>query len=146
MRSQVVPASAAETFSFFSDAENLQLLTPPFLHFTITTPRPIRIAAGTLIEYRLRLFGVPFFWKTRIELFEPPRRFVDVQLEGPYRRWRHLHEVTPEGEGARVTDVIEYAMPGVPLAPWVHAFAVRPALVRIFDYRRERVARALSGP
>lgn len=91
-RAQVVPRPLDEVFAFFADAGNLELLTPQFLRFRILTPAPIRMAAGTLIEYRLQLFRISFHWHTRIETFEPKRRFTDVQLTGPYQRWHHQHE------------------------------------------------------
>jgi hypothetical protein len=101
-RSQLVPAARAEVFAFFADAFNLEAITPQFLRFRVTTPAPIPMAPGALIDYRLSLYGVGFRWRTRIEVWEPGVRFVDVQLSGPYRLWRHTHtfEDAPGGRPA----------------------------------------------
>ena len=141
---QWVPRSPAETFAFFADAANLQAITPAFLGFEIRTPLPIAMHAGTLIEYRIRLGGVPMQWLTRIERWEPVHAFVDVQLRGPYARWVHLHTFTPEGAGTRVRDRVEYALPLAPLSAPVHALFVRPTIERIFRHRHEVIARVLG--
>ncbi len=103
-RSTWVPYPIEEVFTFFADAANLERITPPELSFRILTPMPIVLQRGTLIDYRLALFGVPFRWRTEIADWEPPHRFIDVQLAGPYRSWSHRHEFTPEGHGTRMTD------------------------------------------
>lgn len=138
-RIQTIRRSPEEIFAFFADAHNLERITPPFVGFRILTPRPIAMAAGTLIDYQLRLFGIPVRWRTRIESFEPPRRFVDVQLRGPYAFWEHTHELDPVPEGTRMRDRVRYALPAGPLGTLVHALAVRRMLERIFDYRRARI-------
>lgn len=139
-RTQVVPRPLPEVFAFFSDARNLELLTPQFLRFRILTPLPIGMTAGTLIEYQIQLFGVSFRWHTRIETFEPGRCFTDVQLTGPYRRWHHLHEFVEVPDGTLVRDVVDYELPFGPLGIIAHGLFVRRMLARIFDYRRTRVA------
>jgi len=140
-RTQLVPAPRPEVFAFFADAHNLEAITPEFLRFRVTTPGPIRMAPGALIEYRLSLYGLGFGWRTRIEAWEPGLRFVDVQLSGPYRSWRHTHtfEDAPGG-GTRVSDRVEYELPLGPLGSIAHALFVGRALDRVFDHRRERIA------
>ena len=141
---QQVATSPADAFAFFSQAGNLNALTPAFLHFNILTPLPIAMGEGTLIEYRLRLMGLPVRWLTRIAEWRPDRGFIDVQLRGPYERWIHHHHFTPCDGGTLVRDVVEYALPHVPLSSSIHAWFVRPTLGRIFAYRREAIARAIG--
>jgi ligand-binding SRPBCC domain-containing protein len=143
-RTQLVGRPLGEVFRFFSDAANLAALTPESLHFTILTPLPIEMAPGARIEYRLRLFGVPFFWCTEIETFESMRRFTDIQAKGPYRRWHHTHEFREVAEGTEVIDRIEYEMPLGWLGRIAHALFVRRNLRKIFDYRRQAIERLLS--
>src|SRR5512135_2403182 len=101
-RSQLVPRPRGEVFAFFAEARNLEAITPPFLRFEILPPVPEAIRPGALIDYRLRLFGLPFRWRTRIEGVEPEQRFVDVQLRGPYRLWHHTHTFEDAPGGTRV--------------------------------------------
>lgn len=126
---------------FFADARNLERITPPFLHFRILTPQPIEMRPGTLIDYRLSLHGLPMRWRTEIAVWEPPRRFVDVQLRGPYRKWVHEHTFEPVDGGTLCRDRVEYAVPGGCL---VHRLLVERDVRRIFAYRQE-VLRSLFG-
>ncbi|HEY6781160.1 MAG TPA: SRPBCC family protein [Thermoleophilaceae bacterium] len=138
-RSQRVPAPSDEVFGFYADAFNLELITPPWLGFRVLTPGPIRMRPGTLIEYRLRLHGVPVRWVTRIEEWEAGRRFVDVQVRGPYRLWHHTHDFEAAADETIVSDRVRYALPLGPcgeLARW--AFVTRD-LERIFRYRQTAV-------
>jgi len=145
-RSQLVPAARAEVFAFFADALNLESITPPFLRFRVTTPGPIAMAPGALIDYRLSLYGAGFRWRTRIEVWEPGVRFVDVQLSGPYRLWRHTHAFEDAPGGTRVSDRVEYELPLGPLGDLAHGLFVRRALARIFDHRRARIAERFGAP
>ncbi len=142
-RSQTVPRPLEDVFAFFSDPSNLERITPAFLHFKVPTPAPIAFGPGAVIEYRLRLHGVPFRWKTLIEAVDAPRRFVDSQLTGPYRRWVHVHSFRrePGGDGTIVEDSVEYEMPLGPLGRLARALFVRASLERIFEHRREAIAR-----
>jgi ligand-binding SRPBCC domain-containing protein len=139
-RFQVIPRPRPAVFAFFTEAANLQRLTPPFLDFRIVTPGPIAIGAGTLIDYELRLYGVPLRWRTRIEEFEPGASFTDIQLSGPYRRWEHRHEFADHPVGTVMRDVIDYELPFGLLGAAAHPLFVRPSLLKIFDYRRRAVA------
>lgn len=140
--SQWVPSPLEETFAFFSNAHNLERLTPPLLRFRILTPPPIEMAVGTRIDYRLRLRGVPIRWQSEITRWDPPRGFVDEQRRGPYRKWIHEHRFRDEGGGTRVEDHVTYAVPGGAL---VDRWVVRPDLDRIFDYRQRVIAEVLAG-
>jgi ligand-binding SRPBCC domain-containing protein len=146
-REQILPGTPDDVFAFFADAFNLEEITPPWLRFRVVTPGPIEMAPGTLIEYRLRLHGVPVTWLTRIETWEPGERFTDVQVRGPYRSWHHTHSFEPHPDGTLVRDSVHYELPLGPLGRLAHAAFVRRDLERIFDFRHERVARWLAaGP
>ncbi len=144
-RSQVVPRPRAEVFAFFAEPRNLEVITPGFLRFRILTPGDIPMAPGTIIDYRLSLFGVPFRWRTEIEAFEPLVRFVDVQVRGPYALWRHEHRFEDAPGGTLVRDRVEYALPLGPLGALARALFVRRSLARIFDQRAAVIAARL-GP
>ena len=139
-RQQFVPRPRDEVFAFFAEAQNLEMLTPAFLNFRILTPRPLDMRNGTLIDYRIRLGRIPMRWRTRIETFDAPLRFVDVQLSGPYRYWHHLHEFQDVPGGTWVIDWITYSLPFGFLGALAHWLFVRRALGRIFDYRQQRLA------
>ena len=138
---QWFPRPRAEVFAFFSDAANLERITPPWLRFEILTPRPLAMRPGATIDYRLRLRGVPVRWQSEITIWDPPRRFVDEQRRGPYRVWIHEHELTERDGGTEVRDFVRYAVPG---GRWIDRLLVRPDVARIFDYRR-RVLQELLG-
>ena len=142
-RTQFVPLGRPRVFSFFEDATNLERITPPFLGFRILSPLPIAMGQGTLIDYRIRLFGVPLRWRTRIDEYEPPFRFVDTQLEGPYRLWRHTHLFEEQGEGTLITDRVDYEVGLGPLGALARELFVRRTLEAIFDYRRRAIATLL---
>ncbi len=139
-REQRLPGSPQEVFPFFADAGNLEAITPDWLGFRIVTPRPIEMRVGALIEYRLRLHGVPVSWLTRIEEWEPGARFVDMQLSGPYKLWHHTHEFEPDGAGGTLMrDTVRYALPLGPLGALAHRVLVRRDVERIFAFRAQAV-------
>ncbi len=131
-----VPRPRAEVFAFFADAGNLQELTPPWLRFEVLTPRPIEMGPGTLIDYRLRLRFIPIRWRTRIAVWEPPHRFMDEQLRGPYRLWLHEHTFEEDGDGTLCGDFVRYAVPFGALA---NRLMVARDVRKIFAYRERRL-------
>jgi len=144
-RRQRIDLPVADVFDFYADARNLERITPPWLGFEVTTPEPIEMGVGTLIEYRLRLHRVPVRWRTRIEAWESPRRFVDVQVKGPYSLWEHTHEFEEDGPRATIIrDRVRYAIPFGPIGELAERVLVRRDLRQIFDYRRDAVARELG--
>jgi ligand-binding SRPBCC domain-containing protein len=144
-RTQRLAPPPEEVFPFFSDAANLERITPPWIGFRIATAQPIEMGRGTLIDYRLKLHGIPLNWHTEIALWDPPHRFVDVQLSGPYRLWHHTHSFERDGEGTLMRDVVRYALPLGPLGEIAHLVLVRGDLSRIFDFRVEEVARLMAA-
>lgn len=132
-----------EVFPFFADAANLEKITPPELRFRIVTPAPIDMREGTLIEYRLRLWGLGFGWRTEITTWNPPHSFTDRQRQGPYHTWIHRHDFEPDAAATIMTDEVRYRLPLWPLGETALPVVSRQ-LDRIFGYRAERV-RTLLG-
>lgn len=143
---QEIRRSRSETFAFFADAFNLERITPSFLHFRILTPAPILMRAGTVLEYRLSLFGVAFHWKTLIEQWSPEESFVDVQLDGPYSLWRHTHTFEEIGKDRTlVRDHVEYQVSSGVIGRLANALFVARTLEKIFA-ARERMIDNLLAP
>jgi len=147
-REQWVARSLEGVFPFFARPENLALITPPSLGFRLLTPHPVVMEKGRVIDYTLRILGLPVRWRTLITRFEPPWCFVDEQLCGPYSFWHHTHRFEPRGDATLMHDEVRYALPVTlagPARELVHALYVRPALERIFDYRRQVYTRLFGG-
>ena len=145
-RQQRIERPIAEVFPFYADAANLERITPPWLGFEVTTPRPIEMRVGSLIEYRLRLHGIAVNWRTRIEEWRPPHRFVDAPLSGPYSLWHHTHTFEADGKDATILgDRVRYAIPFGLAGELARALFIGRDLERIFDYRRDAVASLLGS-
>lgn len=144
-RSLTLELPREQVFEFFSDAGNLERITPPELSFHIVTPQPLELKQGTLIDYKLRLRGLPLTWRTEISVWDPPNEFVDQQLSGPYSQWIHRHTFTEMGPGRTlIDDEVRYRLPLEPLGDLAH-FIVRRELEYIFDFRQKMVAELLGG-
>lgn len=140
---QFVALPRERVFSFFRDPLNLARITPPSLGFHILTPPPVPMHAGSIIDYTIRLAGFPVRWTTAIAEYDPPRRFVDVQLRGPYSFWHHTHEFEDAGEGTQMTDRVAYALPFGFIGGWIHTLAVKKQLAAIFEFRTAAVKKLL---
>lgn len=134
-REQWIAHPLKEVFAFFADAHNLQEITPGWLHFELLTPRPITMAPGASIAYKIRLRGLPLRWFTEITCWEPPYRFIDMQMKGPYRLWEHTHCFRAENGGTLIRDLVRYALPLGPIGGLLHRWLVRKDLDAIFDFR-----------
>ncbi|MBK8982092.1 MAG: SRPBCC family protein [Ignavibacteria bacterium] len=127
----------SEVFDFFSKAENLDLITPPFLGFKIITPLPIEMKKGTQIDYFIRLNGIPIKWKTEITKWEPPFLFEDTQIKGPYKIWIHEHKFESRGDETLMTDTVKYLSYGKILEFIPQNLIVKNKVEKIFDYREK---------
>jgi len=134
---QCLPVLRDEVFRFFSDATQLENITPRWLKFSVLTPSPIPMHTGALIDYRIWLRGIPIRWRTKITKWEPPDRFADEQVSGPYRFWRHEHTFHKIGGNTLVRDRVNYSVPG---GAWVHSCLVKSDLHRIFAFRHRTLA------
>jgi len=141
---QWVARPLKEVFAFFSDARNLEVLTPAWLKFRILT-MPIAMESKTKIDYRISWHGLPMRWTTEILRWAPPHEFVDLQLSGPYRLWHHTHRFEAERGGTRITDIVHYALPLGPLGRIAHVLWVKGDIKKIFAYRSERIAELFGG-
>jgi len=139
-----VPNSLSAVFDFFSRAENLERITPPWMRFRILTPLPITMKQGATIAYALRFRGIPLRWLTEIERWNPPYEFIDTQARGPYKIWRHTHQFSEAAGGTLIVDIVEYALPFGIVGRMVHRLQVARDLSGIFDYRAQRVQALLS--
>ena len=134
-----VAAPLEEVFEFFADAHNLEQITPPWVRFEVLTPSPIEMRVGALIDYRLRIRGLPVRWQSEISAWQPPYRFVDEQRRGPYRLWHHEHTFEAVEGGTAIRDVVDYRGPGWLLEPLLNRLLIRPDVDRIFAYRHQQL-------
>ncbi len=140
-----LPLQPEEVFPFFSDAGNLERITPELLQFHVVTPLPIEMRDGALIDYRLKVHGFPIRWRTRIESWDPPRQFVDTQLRGPYALWYHKHRFMPADGGTLCVDEVDYRPRGGPLASLINRLFVQKDVTAIFHYRQRVIREILVG-
>ena len=143
-REQWIPVPISRVFEFFSNAANLEQITPEWLRFRALV-MPARMTEGARIRYRIQWHGIPLPWLTEIVEWNPPRGFADLQLEGPYALWLHTHRFEPSGAGTNIVDVVRYALPLGIIGRAAHDFRVQRDLEKVFDFRQKRI-RSLLGP
>ena len=142
---QVINKPIHQVFEFFSKAENLQRITPPLLDFKILTPLPIEMKEGTLIDYKLKVRGLPMTWRTRIELWQPPFKFIDLQLKGPYKLWHHTHEFVSLSENQTLMkDRVEYDVGFGILGEIANHLIVKGDIQKIFTFRKTEIERLFA--
>lgn len=144
-RRQTIARSLRTVFEFFEQPENLEKITPGSVGFTILTPRPIKMQVGTVLDYTIRLLGLPVRWTTLISEYDAPHRFCDVALRGPYSFWHHTHTFEKTEQGTVMTDEVRYALPFGPIGRLVHLLWVKRQLDYIFDYRAEVISQLLEN-
>ncbi len=144
IREQLIERPVEEVFAFYTDARNLERITPPWLSFRILTDAPVEMRPGARIDYRIRVHGLPMVWTSEIREWEPPRRFVDVQIRGPYRVWEHTHQFDAVAGGTLVRDVVNYELPAGWLGEVVRRLVVARDVAAIFAHRREALAEIFS--
>jgi len=141
---QWIPRPPEEVFSFFSDAKNLELITPPWLNFKILDQSSPQIQSGTILNYKLKIHGIPVRWKTEILVWEPPFRFVDVQLKGPYSLWHHTHLFEAKDGGTLMKDIVRYRVPLGMLGRILTGAWVRRDIRGIFEHRSQATLTAFG--
>ena len=141
IREQIIARPVEEVFRFFADASNLKMLIPPRLRFQILTPGDIEMRGGTIIQYALRIHGVPIRWMATITEWNPPFEFVDTQLQGPYLFWQHRHTFEPLDKATRMIDEVNYRLPLGWIGQAMHSLLIRDDLETIFNYRKRAVIR-----
>lgn len=137
IKTQFISKPIDEVFSFFSKPENLEHITPKYLHFKIQTPLPVKMEVGTVIDYSIRLRGVPIRWRSIISSYEPPYEFVDEQIKGPYSVWHHTHIFREKDNGTEIEDHVKYKIPLGFIGDIANYLFVKKDLNYIFEYRKE---------
>ena len=143
-REMIAPVSLQDAFSIFENPNNLALITPPWLNFRILTPDVV-MREGALIDYTIRWLGLPMRWRTLISRYQPPYEFVDEQVRGPYRLWRHRHTFHAVNGGVLARDRVEYVLPFGPVGELAHALVVRRQIEQIFDYRERKLSELFAA-
>ena len=144
IRETVLNGSIEEVFDFFSKAENLDKITPPILGFRIITPLPVEMKNGTLIDYKIKLNGIPFNWRTEITKWDPPNCFEDTQLKGPYKMWHHQHHFKEVDGGVEMTDILHYEIPFGFIGNFLNTLFIEKKIKAIFEFRTTALEKLLG--
>ncbi|MCW3083386.1 MAG: hypothetical protein JWP12_752 [Bacteroidetes bacterium] len=137
IKETIINRPIAEVFDFFSKAENLDKITPPDMQLRIISPQPIIIQKGTLIDYKIKVSGIPFKWQTLISEWNPPYRFIDKQLKGPYNTWIHEHTFEERNGKTYMKDYVQFRSPGFFLEPLINKLFVEKKIKAIFEFREK---------
>ena len=132
-----VNAPIEKVFDFFSKPENLSKITPKKMGFNVLTPLPITMERGALIDYTIKVMGFPLRWRTLITSYDPPNKFVDEQLKGPYSFWHHTHTFEPVNDGVIINDVIKYSIPLGFIGRIMHFLWIKNDLNKVFNFRKK---------
>jgi ligand-binding SRPBCC domain-containing protein len=138
-----LPKPRADVFAFFADPANLVRVAPPSLGLRLLGPPPA-MRAGTTFDMGLRWVGIPLRWRVFVREYDPPYRFLDVQVRGPYARWEHRHIFLSEAEGTTVEDRIVYRLPLGALGKLAHVLFVQRQLQAMWRYRRRKISELLA--
>ena len=139
-KEQEISKNILEVFDFFSRPENLSIITPPKMQFNIMTPSPIEMKDGALIDYTVKILGLPIKWRTLITKYDPPNIFIDQQLKGPYSLWHHTHTFKKINDNETlIGDTVIYAVPFSFIGSIVHSIYIKRDLERIFSYRTKKI-------
>ncbi|MEZ4845973.1 MAG: SRPBCC family protein [Bdellovibrionota bacterium] len=138
-RESIIKAPLEKVFDFFSNAKNLEIITPPFLNFTILEQSTPKVQKGTIFTYRLKVHGIPIRWKSLIEEWVPNSHFVDTQIFGPYKKWHHLHTFKSVPEGTWMQDTVNYRVHMGILGHWLTGRWVRKDVESIFTFRESKI-------
>jgi ligand-binding SRPBCC domain-containing protein len=134
----------SQVFAFFADPTHLERVSPPSLRLRLLTPA-VPLAAGAVLDFRVAWLGLPLRWRAYIREFDPPYRFVDVQVRGPWARWEHRHRFLEEDGGTWMEDRVTYRMALGPLGRAAYAALVHRQLRAAWAFRQARVAELLGG-
>ena len=136
---QFINIKIQNVFDFFSKPENLQEITPKRLGFNIITPGPIEMEKGTVIDYYIKISYIPIRWRTIITNYNPPYKFVDQQIKGPYSFWHHTHTFSKLNGGTLIKDNIKYLVPFGIIGKIINKIWIKRDLENIFDYRKNKI-------
>jgi ligand-binding SRPBCC domain-containing protein len=133
-----------QVFAFFADPANLARVSPPRLRLRLLTP-VTALSAGAVLDFRVSWLGLPLRWRSYVREYDPPHRFVDVQVRGPWARWEHRHQFLEDDGGTWMEDRVTYRLPLGPIGRLLHAVAVRRQIEATWAYRQARIVELLGG-
>lgn len=137
VKESIIKAPPERVFAFHELPDAIERLIPPWENARIIQKADIsKPGSQAIIEQKI--FGlIPSRWVAEHTRYEPPKMFEDVQVSGPFSKWRHQHIVLPHETGAILRDEIEYDPPIGFLGELAAPLLVVPKLEKMFDYRHE---------